>query len=90
MSNPAGNVSAVVIEKIKVTTIADYELINTVSHELKTPMTSIKAFTQLLQTRCLETCPDPKKIHYLSLINSQVDKMTELINELLQAPRPKN
>lgn len=91
MNTPASDLTDVVVKKSKVLNKgADYELINAISHELKTPLTSIKAFTQLLQTRCLENCPDPKKIRYLTLINSQVDKMTKLINGFLQVGNYQN
>jgi len=61
---------------------AKSDFLSTVSHELRTPLTSIKAFTQLLLS-------DPKedlksRVEFLSIINSEVDRLTSLINDLLE------
>ncbi|MDO8551489.1 MAG: PAS domain S-box protein [bacterium] len=62
------------------------EFISMASHELKTPLTSIKAFTQILQ-RHWANLDDPKSIHLLSRMNVQVNKLTDLINELLDVTK---
>ncbi len=51
------------------------------THELKTPLTSIKAFTQLLM---LESNSD---INFLQNIDEQVNRMTDLVNDLLDVTR---
>jgi PAS domain S-box-containing protein len=56
------------------------------SHELKTPITSLKAYTQLLQKR-LAQANDEKNIRMINTINSQTDKVVHLINDLLQMSR---
>jgi len=58
------------------------EFISMASHELKTPLTSLKGFLSLLQRR-LATQEDEKALHYLSRIDAQVNKLTKLINDLL-------
>ena len=52
------------------------------SHELKTPVTSLAAFAELLQLLC-EQEGDTKYLPYLSQMNTQVDKLTRLINDVL-------
>lgn len=52
------------------------------SHELKTPITSIKAFTQVLIKRA-EKENLTKYAYILKNINMQTDRITQLINDLL-------
>lgn len=58
------------------------EFFSVASHELKTPLTSIKAFIQLIQKICKGTC-NPQMGHYLKRVSVQIDKLTHLINDLL-------
>jgi PAS domain S-box-containing protein len=58
------------------------EFIRMASHELKTPVTSLKGFLSLLQRR-LATHGDEKELHYLARMDAQVHKLTKLINDLL-------
>ena len=58
------------------------EFISMASHELKTPITSLKGFLNLLQRR-LATHEDEKELHYLARMNAQIHKLTKLINDLL-------
>lgn len=62
------------------------EFISIASHELKTPLTSIKAFNQLLERR-LKVVSDQKSRLYLSRINKQVDKLARLVGELLDVTK---
>ncbi len=56
------------------------------SHELKTPVTSIKAYNQLLQTILEESGEDVAK-DMLDKMHGQVDRLIALINDLLDATR---
>lgn len=58
------------------------EFINIVSHELKTPLTSLKGYIQLLQQSGPEM-KDTLKVSILSKAESRLDKMTSLINGFL-------
>ena len=55
------------------------DFISTVTHELRTPLTSIKAFVEIIQDN-----PDlDEKDQFLSTINDEIDRMTRLINQVL-------
>ncbi len=58
------------------------EFISIVSHELKTPVTSLKAYTQILQSESLAS-GNPKRELMFSRMDAQVNKLTNLINDLL-------
>lgn len=56
-----------------------------VSHELKTPLTSIRLFAEMLRER---RQPDPEKRQkYLDLMVSETDRLTRLINNVLDFAR---
>jgi signal transduction histidine kinase len=56
------------------------------SHELKTPVTSIKAYTQVLQSR-FDEINDTVSVDLLSKMNGQIDKLTMLIKDLLDVTK---
>lgn len=58
------------------------EFISIASHELKTPLTSVKAFTEILKKR-FEQTKDKKTLYFLDNIESQVDRLTQLVSDLL-------
>lgn len=61
------------------------EFVSAVSHELKTPMASIKAYTELLMD---DDVDDPKERHeLLKFIDEQVLRLTRLVNNLLNFSR---
>jgi PAS domain S-box-containing protein len=62
------------------------DFIGIVSHELKTPVTSLKAFGQVLQLH-LQQAGDEKLVNMLSRMDAQVNKLTHLINDLLDATK---
>lgn len=68
-------------------TIRD-EFISIASHELKTPITSVKMFTQVMK-RHSEQIGDTKAVNYLSKMDKQINKLTELIYDLLNVSKIK-
>ncbi len=52
-----------------------------VSHELKTPLTSIKGFVETLQVGAIDNKPLAMK--FLGIIMSEADRLTRLINDIL-------
>jgi PAS domain S-box-containing protein len=56
------------------------------SHELKTPITTIKGYAQT-GLRAVTKAGDERLIHNLRIINEQSDRLTRLINELLDVTR---
>ncbi len=56
------------------------------SHELKTPVTSLKGFLSLLQ-RVLAQSENAKVLHYLTRMDAQIEKLISLINDLLDLSR---
>ncbi len=52
------------------------------SHELKTPITSIKAFTQVLSNR-FKKRGDEETVRFLNKMDLQLTKLSTLINDLL-------
>ncbi len=62
------------------------EFISIASHELKTPVTSIKGFTQLLK-RKLEKQGLQEEAAFLARMEGQVDRLTKLVNDLLDVSK---
>jgi signal transduction histidine kinase len=62
------------------------EFISVVVHELKTPLTSLKGYAQLLHRKNVKA-GDEQSTYMTERIISQVDKLTNLINDLLDATR---
>jgi signal transduction histidine kinase len=56
-----------------------------VSHELKTPLTSIRMFAEMLKTGRQES--KSKRLEYLSLMVSESERLTRLINNVLDFSR---
>ncbi len=62
------------------------EFIGTASHELKTPLTVIKAFSQILQKR-FEKSKDKQNEYFARNIDDQVSRLTNLVNDLLDVSK---
>lgn len=58
------------------------DFISVASHELKTPVTSVKIFTQVLQQHA-QQIGDQKAVKYLQKMDTQLNKLTDLIFNLL-------
>jgi signal transduction histidine kinase len=62
------------------------DFIAAASHELKTPVTSLKIYTEILQ-RQAEQRADDQNGRYLGKMNAQIDRLTRLIGELLDVSK---
>jgi len=62
------------------------DFISIVSHELKTPLTSIKGFVRLLTAERVGPINE-KQRHYLDVVEKQTESLTLLINDLLDLSR---
>jgi two-component system phosphate regulon sensor histidine kinase PhoR len=61
------------------------DFVANVSHELKTPLTSIKGFVETLQDWAID---DPVKARkFLGTVHHQVERLTDIINNLLMLSR---
>ena len=56
------------------------------SHELRTPITSIKGYTELLQ-RSTDFSASPRHKHFLEVIHHQVNHLVRLVNDLVDVSR---
>ena len=62
------------------------QFISMASHELKTPVTSLKAYTEILMMG-LEPRNNTSAISILGKMNKQIDKLTRLIGDLLDVSK---
>jgi PAS domain S-box-containing protein len=62
------------------------ELVSTVAHELRSPLTSVKGFTATLLAKWDRFSDEQKKL-MLQTVNSDADRVTRLISELLDVSR---
>jgi len=62
------------------------EFIGIASHELKTPVTSIKAYTQVLE-KMLKQRGDEKEAAMISRMDAQLNRLTSLIGDLLDVTK---
>lgn len=62
------------------------EFIAIASHELKTPVTSIKVFAEILQEQ-FELANDTQNVNLLKKLNGQIDRLTDLISDLLDSTK---
>jgi signal transduction histidine kinase len=62
------------------------ELVSTVSHEIRSPLTSIRGFTKTLLAKW-ERFSDEQRRHMLLAVNEDADRVTRLLGELLDVSR---
>ena len=65
---------------------AHLDFVGTVSHELRTPLTSIKGFADTLLSAG-DLLPKEQQVRFISIIKSQVDRLTRLVEDLLTVSR---
>lgn len=68
-------------EKLEQIDTSRQEFVSNVSHELKTPLSSIKVLSDSILLQ--EDIPTEMYIEFLQDINSEIDRMTEIVNNLL-------
>lgn len=61
------------------------EFISTVTHELRTPMTTIRSFAQIIQSK--PTLDERKKAEFLEIIIQECDRVKKLINQVLEVEK---
>ncbi len=61
------------------------EFISTVTHELRTPITTIRSFSQILKAR--ENIDPKQKSEFLSIILKECDRIARLINQVLEVEK---
>lgn len=62
------------------------EFMDVASHELKTPLTSMKAYLQMLN-KTISKGNNGLALNFVEKANSQVDKLTALVNDLLDVSK---
>jgi signal transduction histidine kinase len=66
----------------RLSTLKSY-VVSSVSHDLRTPLTSIKMFAELLRTR--ESLPAGTAGEYLEIIEGETDRLTRIVTQVLDA-----
>jgi len=89
--NGAGRLEGVVlslrpIERRNTLAASGVEVVSTVSHELRSPLTSVKGYTSLLLNRW-DRLDDDQKRSMLEQVQHDADRVTRLITELLDISR---
>ncbi len=72
-------------EKLQQVDISRQQFVSNVSHELKTPLSSIKVLSESILLNA--DAPKEMYVEFLQDITSEVDRMTEIINDLLTLVR---
>jgi PAS domain S-box-containing protein len=62
------------------------DFLNIASHELKTPVTSIKAYGEMLE-QTFEEIESPESVSLIHKLNSQVNRLNSLISDLLDTTK---
>lgn len=70
-----------ITERVKAERMRE-DFVANVSHELKTPLTSIRGFSELLQSGMVKNETEQHK--YLQMIEIETDRLIALINDILQ------
>lgn len=79
-------INAQLYQEVKRANDAKSEFVSIVSHELKTPMTSLKGYTDLLVKGMAGPVND-MQAQFLNVIRANVDRMSTLVNDLLEVSR---
>lgn len=68
-------------EKLELVEVTRDEFVSNVSHELKTPLSTIKVLSESILIE--ENVPTEMYVEFLQDINSEIDRMTDIVNDLL-------
>lgn len=83
--------NALLYERAQRAILARDEFLSIASHELKTPVTSLKLQVQITRRNVkpeLNQAPSPEKlVRFLDIANAQIDRLTRLIEDLLDVSR---
>lgn len=71
-------------EALRLNDMLKDEFISTVTHEMKTPITSIRAFSEILLD---EDLPEKDKKRFLNIIIDETNRMSRLIDQVLDLER---
>lgn len=83
-------VRQLILHKMKQTTASETlktDLLTNVSHDLRTPLTAIISYSDLLQATALETSDQQK---YLTIIQEKAQRMNEMITDLFEVTKMDN
>ncbi|HEY0610289.1 MAG TPA: PAS domain-containing sensor histidine kinase, partial [Chitinophaga sp.] len=78
--------SATDIHELKALQKQKEDFIGIASHELKTPVTSLRVYTEMLQEK-FEAAGNREYAAFMGKMNVQVDRLTDLIRDLLDTTR---
>ncbi len=78
--------NAQLFEQVKIANEAKTEFMNTASHDLKVPMTSIKGYAKMLQMGAAGALTEQQK-EFTTIIYNNVERMAHLVAELLDVSR---
>lgn len=76
---------AAVNTQLKQLDLLKAEFISTVTHELRTPITSIRSFAQMMEKK--DDLDPVKKKEFLSIILKECDRIKRLINQVLEVEK---
>jgi len=76
---------AAVNTQLKQLDVLKAEFISTVTHELRTPITSIRSFAQMMEKK--DDLDPEKKKEFLSIILKECDRIKRLINQVLEVEK---
>ena len=79
------NELAALNHRLKELDVMKAEFISTVTHELRTPITTIRSFSQILKHK--ENIDPKQKSEFLSIVLKECDRIARLINQVLEVEK---